>query len=76
MNYNSLRDFIKLLEEKQLLKTISEDVNSNLEITEIHKRILHKRGPALLFDNIIHQGKKSTIPVLANLFGTKELTHS
>ena len=72
MSYNSLRDFIKSLEKKDLLKRISEPIDSNLEITEIHKRVLHKQGPALLFNNIIHQGKKSPMPVLANLFGTKE----
>jgi 4-hydroxy-3-polyprenylbenzoate decarboxylase len=72
MSVNSLRDFLKLLEKKNLLKKISEPINTELEITEIHKRTLEKKGPALLFENISHQGKKSDIPVLANLFGTVE----
>ena len=69
---NYLRDFLKTLEEKDLLKTITEKVNTELEITEIHRRVLAKEGPALLFENVQHKGKKSNIKVLANLFGTRE----
>jgi 4-hydroxy-3-polyprenylbenzoate decarboxylase len=41
-------------------------VDDNLEITEICRRTLDKKGPALLFENV----KNSDMPVLANLFGT------
>ncbi|MFZ8864946.1 MAG: UbiD family decarboxylase [Rickettsiales bacterium] len=68
MSYNSLRDFIKILEQKKQLVRITETVDSNLELTEISRRIIAKRGPALLFENVVHQGKKSPIPVLTNLF--------
>ena len=41
-------------------------MDANLEITEICRRTLDKKGPALLFENV----KNSDMPVLANLFGT------
>ncbi len=43
-------------------------MDANLEITEICRRTLDKQGPALLFENV----KGSSIPVLANLFGTTD----
>lgn len=67
-----LREFIKCLEKKGLLKRISEEVSSQLEITEISRRVLEQGGAALLFENVIKEdGSKSEFPVLANLFGTK-----
>jgi 4-hydroxy-3-polyprenylbenzoate decarboxylase len=68
MKYNDLRDFITQLENKGLLKRISVEVDPHLEITEICDRTLKQKGPALLFENV----KNSTVPVLANLFGTAE----
>jgi 4-hydroxy-3-polyprenylbenzoate decarboxylase len=68
MKYNDLRDFIAQLEDKGLLKRISIEVDPYLEITEICDRTLKQQGPALLFENI----KNSSVPVLANLFGTPE----
>nr|BET44837.1 MAG: 4-hydroxy-3-polyprenylbenzoate decarboxylase [Candidatus Aschnera chinzeii] len=64
-NY-TLREFIKVLEEKKELKYINYPVNPYLEITEIADRTLKSNGPALIFNNPI--GHK--IPVLCNLFGT------
>lgn len=72
MSFNSLRDFLDLLDKQSLLKKIKAPVDTNLEITEIHRRTLEKGGPALLFDNVTHKGNKNDIPVLANLFGTVE----
>ena len=68
MKYNDLRDFIEQLEKKGLLKRISVEVDPYLEITEICDRTLRQQGPALLFENV----KNSSVPVLANLFGTTE----
>ena len=39
-------------------------------MTEIGDRTLRKGGPALLYENVVHAGKKYDYPVLANLFGT------
>jgi len=66
MKYKDLRDFIAQLELQGELKRIQLEVDPNLEITEICDRTLKRGGPALLFENV----KGSTIPVLANLFGT------
>ena len=68
MKYNDLRDFISQLEKKGLLKRISVEVDPYLEITEICDRTLKQGGPALLFENV----KGSSVPVLANLFGTTQ----
>ena len=66
MIYRDLRDFIAQLEKMGELKRIAVEVDPKLEMTEIADRVLRAGGPALLFDN----PKGSTIPVLANLFGT------
>ena len=68
MKYNDLRDFIEQLEKKDLLKRVSVEVDPYLEITEICDRTLKRQGPALLFENV----KNSSVPILANLFGTPE----
>lgn len=68
MTCNDLRDFIALLEEKNLLKRITHTVDPHLEMTEICDRTLRAGGPALLFENPTGH----SIPVLANLFGTPE----
>lgn len=66
MNYTDLRDFIQQLESQGELKRIQLEVDPYLEITEICDRTLKAQGPALLFENV----KGSTVPILANLFGT------
>lgn len=68
MKYKDLRDFITQLENNGLLKRISIEVDPYLEMTEICDRTLKQQGPALLFENV----KNSSVPVLANLFGTPE----
>jgi len=71
MAYKSLRDFLAMLEAKGDLKRITAPVSTNLEMTEIHRRVLAAGGPALLFENVINEkGERSGMPVLANLFGT------
>lgn len=66
MKYRDLRDFIAQLESQGELKRISQEIDPNLEMTEICDRTLKAGGPALLFEN----PKGHSIPVLANLFGT------
>lgn len=68
MAYKDLREFIEVLEKKGLLKRIKTEVSAELEITEILDRVVKKKGPALLFENV----KGSRIPVFANAFGTME----
>jgi 4-hydroxy-3-polyprenylbenzoate decarboxylase len=66
MKYKDLRDFIEQLEREGELKRIPQEIDPNLEMTEICDRTLRAGGPALLFEN----PKGHDIPVLANLFGT------
>ncbi|MCW8899693.1 MAG: 4-hydroxy-3-polyprenylbenzoate decarboxylase [Gammaproteobacteria bacterium] len=68
MKYKDLRDFIKQLEAKGELVRVSQEVDPNLEMTEICDRTLRAAGPAILFEN----PKGFDVPVLANLFGTPE----
>lgn len=70
MKYRDLRDFIQQLEQTGELKRISAPVSTTLEMTEISDRVLRSEGPALLFENAQHQGRKAAMPVLTNLFGT------
>lgn len=63
----TLRDFLKLLRAKKELKIIDTEVDPYLEIAEIHRRIIARQGPALLFTRV----KGSSFPVVTNLFGTQ-----
>jgi 4-hydroxy-3-polyprenylbenzoate decarboxylase len=66
MSYKDLRDFLTLLESSGELKRIQYPADPYLEITEICDRTLKQKGPALLLET----PKKSTMPLLGNLFGT------
>ena len=73
MAYKSLREFLQLLETEDDLKRVSRPVSTHLEMTEIQTRLLHKKGPAVLFENPVHEdGRESEMPALVNLFGTVE----
>jgi len=66
MAYNSLQEFVQVLEREGELKRITHPVKAELEITEIADRVMKSGGPALLFENVV--GKQ--IPVLINAFGS------
>ena len=68
MKFDDLRDFIAQLESRGLLKRITQEIDPNLEMTEISDRTLRAGGPALLFEN----PKGFNTPVLTNLFGTTQ----
>jgi 4-hydroxy-3-polyprenylbenzoate decarboxylase len=70
MPYASLRDFIARLEAVGRLTRVRAPVSPFLEMTEIQTRLLAEGGPAVLFENVVHNGSK--MPVLVNLFGTVE----
>lgn len=71
--FDSLQDFVALLESRARLKRIVRPVSLDHEITEIHRRVLHDEGPALLFEKPVDAaGNVQPIPLLANLFGTRE----
>jgi UbiD family decarboxylase len=62
----SLRDFRDLLRARSDLVEITAEVDPRLEIAEIHRRVVGRGGPALLFRNVRGAG----FPVVTNLFGT------
>jgi len=70
MAYSSLKECVLDLERTGRLIRIKEEVDPNLEIAEIHRRIYDAGGPALLFDNV----KGSPFPAVSNLYGTFERT--
>ena len=73
MPFASLRDFMTRLERDGQLVRVSTPVSPHLELTEIHIRVLHQGGPAILFEHVTKEdGTAYGMPVLANLFGTVE----
>lgn len=73
MAYKSLRDFLDALAADGQLVRTAEPVSTNLEMTEIHRRLLNAGGPAMLFENPLHaDGRAAEMPALINLFGTVE----
>ncbi|MDH3394412.1 MAG: UbiD family decarboxylase, partial [Desulfobulbaceae bacterium] len=61
-----LRAFLSILEAESELIKIDVEVDPYLEIAEIHRRVIAKNGPALLFTNV----RGSRFPVVTNLFGS------
>jgi 4-hydroxy-3-polyprenylbenzoate decarboxylase len=72
MPYASLRDFIARLESSERLVRVAAPVSPFLEMTEIQTRLLAEGGPAVLFENVVHETARPKMPVLVNLFGTVE----
>ncbi len=68
MPYNSLAEFIQVLEREGELRRIAHPVKPELEITEIADRVMKRGGPALLFENVVDR----RIPVLINAFGSEK----
>src|SRR5262245_43217947 len=64
--HRNLRSFLDLLSRERDLATISSEVDPYLELAEIHRRVIERGGPALLFTKV----KGSRYPVVTNLFGT------
>ncbi len=62
----NLKSYLDLLQKENDLLIIEEEVDPYLEIAEIHRRIIARGGPALLFTSV----KDSSFPVVTNLFGT------
>ncbi len=67
MSYRSLAEFVDELQRGGELVRITAEVDRELEICEITRRLQMEDGPAVLFAKVRH----SEMPVLANLFGTE-----
>ena len=63
-----VRALLKLLHDRKDLAVIEAEVDPHLELPEIHRRVIAANGPALMF----LRPKGSDVPVVTNLFGTKE----
>ena len=65
--HRNLRSFLDLLSRERDLLTVTAEVDPYLEVAEIHRRVIERGGPALLFTKV----KGSRYPVVTNLFGTE-----
>ncbi len=61
-----LPSYLELLRTESELHIVDEEVDPYLEIAEIHRRVIARQGPALLFTKV----KGSRFPVVTNLFGS------
>ena len=68
MRYRSMLHCVQDLEKHGHIVRISDEVDPNLEMAEIHRRVNQSHGPALLYENV----KGSAFPAVSNLFGTLE----
>ena len=66
MPIEELGEFVKKLEEARELRRVKTQVDTDLEIAEILRRVMYAKGPALLFENV----KNYEMPVLGNAFGS------
>ena len=68
MSYGSLRECVEDLERHGHLIRINDEVDPDLEMAEIQRRLYANGGPAVLFERV----KGSPFPAVSNLFGTPE----
>ena len=64
--HRDIQTFVDVLRKEGEIVEIDAEVDPDLEIAEIHRRVIAADGPALLFKN----PKGYDIPVATNLFGT------
>ncbi len=63
-----LHSFIQSLRTRGEIVEVNAPVSSDLEVAEIHRRVIASGGPALLFTQV----KGARFPLVTNLFGTVE----
>jgi 4-hydroxy-3-polyprenylbenzoate decarboxylase len=68
MVFESLREYIEVLEHSNNLKRVKSKVSVDLEMGEILRRLVYNNGPAVLFENVDGFNMK----VLGNAFGSIE----
>lgn len=71
MGYATLKDAVDDLEKNGRLVRIKEEIDTNLEMAAVHRRVHAQGGPALFFENV----KGAAFPAVSNLFGTAERAH-
>ena len=70
MGYKNLQECVSDLERHGMLKRIEVELDPDLEIGCIQRRVYASGGPALLFTN----ARGCSFPMLGNLFGTLQRT--
>ena len=68
MKHRSTRDVVNDLRADGRLIDITEEVDANLEMAEIQRRVYASGGPGLLFHNV----RGCRFPMASNLFGSLE----
>lgn len=67
MPFENLSEYIEKLENIGELRRVSTEVNPELEVAEVMRRMMYsKNSPAILFENV----KGYNIPILGNAFGS------
>ncbi|HMV66221.1 MAG TPA: UbiD family decarboxylase [Myxococcota bacterium] len=66
MIVRDIPSFLDILSQRGELAVIDAEVDPDLELAEIHRRVIAAGGPALLFRKV----RGSDMPVVTNLFGT------
>lgn len=70
MGHPNLASCVKDLEQSGQLRRVDHPVDPDQEIAAIQRRVTAAGGPALLFTRV----RGTPLPMLANLFGTRERT--
>src|SRR5215213_2066493 len=65
--HRNLRSLLELLRRERDLVDVETEVDPHLELAEVHRRVIERGGPAVVFRNV----KGSRYPVVTNLFGTE-----
>lgn len=68
MAYKSLADCVNDLKKTNQILVVEQEIDPNLVLAAIQRRVYQHKGPALLFTKV----KGTRFPVLTNLFGTLE----
>ncbi len=63
-----LSTWLDRLRRTNQLVVVETEVEAELEVPEIHRRVIAAGGPALLFPNV----RGASFPLVVNLFGTRE----
>ncbi|MBA3977157.1 MAG: menaquinone biosynthesis decarboxylase [Nitrosopumilus sp.] len=67
MAFDNLLEYINVIDSIGELKRVKVEVNSELEVAEIMRRLMYSgKSPAILFENV----KGYDIPILGNAFGS------
>src|SRR5438105_1857547 len=73
MAFQSFRNFLEQLERAGELQRVAQPVDTDLVLAEWANREMKSRGggKALLFENALIEGKRSTFPVAINTMGSR-----